>query len=172
MLVFTLSLSAVSLLGGFSAVTVLNPDNYNINIPDESEFPVTADLNISNPSGMFINIPFNLSNAGVYNLNDIVLGFQIRMTYGNASMPLNDTTTIEILNENQDFGDVLHGNTLKANFTATNFVNIPNPVTVDWYRSPHALEFYAGFTFSAWYSLRLYRFTVHIINFSIGYYDG
>ncbi|MFX0177728.1 MAG: hypothetical protein ACFE85_16060 [Candidatus Hodarchaeota archaeon] len=169
LLVFTLSLSAVSLLGGFSAVTVLDPDSYNINIPDESEYPVSADFNISNPSGMFINIPFNISNVGVYDLNDIVLGFQIRMTFGNVSAG-NETTTVEILNENQDFGDVLHGDTLKANFTATNFFNIPDPGTVDWTRSPHALEFYAGFTFSAWYSLRLYRFTVNVANFSIGYY--
>jgi len=171
LLVFSLSLSAVSLLGGFSAVTVLDPDSYNIAIPDESEYPVSANFNISNPSGMFINIPFNISNVGVYNLNEIVIGFQIRMTFGNASTPLNDTTTVEILNENHEFGNIAHGDTLKANFTATNFVNIPDPSTeVDWTRSPYVLEFYAGFTFSAWYSLNLYRFTVHVVNFSIGHY--
>ncbi|MBY9021571.1 MAG: hypothetical protein KGD67_10950, partial [Candidatus Lokiarchaeota archaeon] len=81
LLVFTLSLSAVGFLGGFSAVTILNPDSYNINVPDG---PVTANLNITTPGSMYINLPFNITNAGVYDLTNIEISFQVSMTYGNT----------------------------------------------------------------------------------------
>jgi hypothetical protein len=173
LLVFTLSLSAVSLLGGFSAVTVLDPDSYNINIPDG---PVSANLDISDPNNMNITVPFNISNVGVYDLKEITLGFQIRMTYGNSSTPTNETTTIEIFNKQHEFGDILHGAFLKDDFTGSGsdgfFVStIQQAETeVDWTRTPYAVEFYASFTFSAWYSLNLYKFTVYVANFSLGHF--
>lgn len=173
LLVFTLSLSAVSLLGGFSAVTVLDPDSYNINIPDG---PVIASLDITDPNNMMINVPFNISNVGVYDLKEITLAFQIRMTYGNSSTLTNETTTIEIFNKEENYGDILHGDLLKDNFTGSGgdgfFVStIQQAETeVDWTRTPYPVEFYASFTFGAWYSLNLYKFTVFIVNISLGHF--
>lgn len=173
LLVFTLSLSAVSLLGGFSAVTVLDPESYSINIPDG---PITVNLDITDANNMMITVPFNISNVGVYDLEEITIGFQIQMTFGNSSTPTNETTTIVIFNKEQEYGDIMHGDTLKDNFTGSGsdgfFIStIQQAETeVDWTRTPYAVEFYAGFTFSAWYSLNLYKFTVNIINFSIGHY--
>lgn len=173
LLVFTLSLSAVSLLGGFSAMTILDPNVHNINIPDGD---ITANFNITNPSGMYINIPFNISNSGVYNLTNVQLSFQVDMTYGNALTPSNETTTVRIFDKEQFYGTVAQGDTLKANLIGIGsdgfiFVNLPDPSTeVDWYRKPYPLEFYASLTFSASYSLNLYTFTVNIINFPAGHF--
>ena len=170
LLVFTLSLSAVSFLGGFSAMTIFDPNVNNVNVPDGD---ITANLDITNPSGMFINVPFNISNSGVYDLTKIRLRFQVAMTYDDASTPLNDTTTVRIFDKEQSFGTITQGVTLKANLTGTalDFANLPDPSTeVDWYKVPYALEFYANLTFSASYSLDLYTFTVNIINFTAGHF--
>ncbi len=171
LLVFTLSLSAVSLLGGFSAMTIFDPSVQNINIPDGD---ITSNFDISNPSAMYINVPFNISNTGVYNLTNIALSFQVTMTYGDASTPLNETTTIIIFDKEEVFDTIAQGVTLKENLTGLGsdgfiFANLPDPSTeVDWFRAPYALEFYANLTFSASYSLNLYTFTVNIINFPVG----
>ena len=47
LLVCTLSLSAVSILGGWSAVTILNPEGNDINVPDG---PIIVNPNIGNSS--------------------------------------------------------------------------------------------------------------------------
>ena len=171
LLVFTLSLSAVSLLGGFSAMTIFDPNVNNVNIPDGT---ITANFNITNPSGMFIIVPFNISNSGVYDLTDIQLSFQVAMTY--TSIPLSANITVKIFDKTQFFGDIVQGYTLKANLTGAGsdgfiFANLPDPSTeVDWTRVPYALEFNANLTFSASYSLNLYKFTVNIINFPAGHF--
>ena len=173
LLVFTLSLSAVSLLGGFSAMTIFDPSVQNINIPDGD---ITSNFDISNPSAMYINVPFNISNTGVYNLTNIALSFQVTMTYGDASTPLNETTTVIIFDKEEFIGTIAQGDSLKSNFIGTvsdGFIvaNIPDPLTeVDWYRTPYALEFHASLQFSASYSLNLYTFKVNIINFPAGHY--
>jgi len=171
LLVFTLSLSAVSLLGGFSAMTIFDPNVNNVNIPDGE---ITANFDITDPSGMYINVPFNISNSGVYDLTKIKLSFQVAMTYGDASTPLNETTTVIIFDKEQFFGTIAQGVTLKTNLTGSasdGFIiaNLPDPLTeVDWFRTPNALEFHANLTFSAAYSLNLYTFSVNIIDFPAG----
>ncbi len=164
LLVFTLSLSVVSLLGGWSAVTILNPSSNDINIPDG---PIITNFDIGN-SSMEIIVPFNISNGGVYALSRISLRFQVGMTFGNTSTLLNDTTTVQIFDTLQPYGSVLPGKTLKANYSGTGSLPLSE---VDIYRSPNALEFYANLTFSASYSLNLYTFTVSIIKFSVGNYS-
>jgi hypothetical protein len=172
LLVFTLALSGVSLLGGFSAVTILDPDSYNVNIPDG---PIIANFNITNKSTMSISVPFNITNVGVYDLDDITLGFQIGMIFGNTSKPLNATSNVRIFDKAVDYGSVPHGGVLKDTFSGLGsdgfiFANIPDPSEVDYYRTPYILEFHANFTFSAMYSLQLYKFTVNLINYSLGHY--
>jgi len=173
LLVFTLSLSAVSLLGGYSAMTIFDPSVQNINVPDGE---ITANFDINNPSGMFINVPFNISNPGVYNLTDIQLTIQVTMIYGNALTPLNETTAVRIFYKEQFYGTIVQGDTLKSDLTGSisdGFIiaNLPDTSTeIDWYRTPYALEFFVSLTFSASYSLNLYSFTVNIINFPAGHY--
>jgi len=161
LLVFTLSLSAVSILGGWSAVTMLNPGSNDINIPDGD---ITANIYLGN-SSVEVIVPFNISNAGVYELSNIFIRFQVGMTFGNTSTLNNDTTTVQIFDTPQSYGSVLPGQTLKANYTGTGSLPLSE---VDLFRTPYALEFHANLTFSASYSLNLYTFTVNIINFSLG----
>ncbi|MFX0076146.1 MAG: hypothetical protein ACFE96_11935 [Candidatus Hermodarchaeota archaeon] len=163
LLVFTLSLSAVSILGGWSAVTILNPASDDINIPDG---PIMFNLNVG-LSTLDISIPFNISNGGVYELSDVQIGFQVDMTFGNTSTLNNDTTTVQIFNVLENFGDVLPGQTLKDYINGSGSLPLSE---VDWFRTPYALEFYASLLFRASYSLNLYTFTVAIVNVSIGHY--
>ncbi len=173
LLVFTLSLSAVSLLGGFSAMTIFDPAVQNVKIPDGD---ITSNFDVLNPSSMYINVPYNISNTGVYDLTNITLSFQVFMTYGDASTPLNETTTVIIFDKEEVIGTIAQGTSLKSNFTGTvsdGFVidNLPNLLTeVDWYRTPYVLEFHASLQFSASYSLNLYTFKVNLINFPVGQY--
>jgi len=172
LLVFTLSLSSVSILGGYSAMTIFDPDVHNVKIPDGE---ITSNLDITNPSGMYINVPYNISNSGVYDLTNIELSFQVAMTYGDASTPLNETTTVIIFSKEEIIGTVVHGGSLKSNLVGTGtdgfiIANIPDPSTeVDWTRAPYALEFYVTLTFSAFYSLDLYKFTVNIMDLPVGH---
>jgi len=164
LLVCTLSLSAVSILGGWSAVTILNPDSNDINIPDG---PIIANIDIGNAT-MEIILPFNISNGGVYELSDIFISFQVSMTFGNTSTINNDTTTVQIFDTPHYYGSVLPGQTLKENYNGTGSLPLSE---VDRYRSPNALEFYANLIFRASYSLNLYTFTINIINLSVGNYS-
>ena len=162
LLVFTLSLSAVSILGGWSAVTILNPGSDDINIPDG---PIIANFNIGN-SSMDITVPFNISNGGVYELSYISLKFQVGMTFGNTSKADNSSSTVQIFSKRTSYGSVLPDHTLRANFSGFGILPLSE---VDWLQSP-ALIFHANLTFSASYSLNLYTFTVSIINFTLGQY--
>jgi hypothetical protein len=162
LLVFTLSLSTVSILGGWSAVTILNPEADDINIPDGNIILITN----TTTSSIQITVPFNITNGGVYELSNISIGFQLDMTFGNTSTLNNDTTTVRVFDEFQEFGSVLPGQTLKENFTGSGTLPLSE---VDWYRSP-PLDYYASLIFSASYSLNLYTVTVAIINVSVGSY--
>ena len=171
LLVFTLALSGVSLLGGFSAVTVLDPDSYNVNIPDESSESIQFNFNIYNIPATSITIPFNITNVGVYDLDNIILSFQIGVIFGNASTPTNETTNNLIFDKTVNYGSVPHGQVLKDEFSGLGtdgfiLTNIPEPIEVDINRTPD-LTFHANFTFSAMYSLQLYKFTVNLINYSL-----
>ena len=172
LLVFTLSLSAVGFLGGFSAVTILNPDSYNVNVPDG---PVVANWNITDPSSMQIILPFNITNAGVYDLTNIEISFQVSMTYEDKLLG-NASTTVKIFDKFHDYGTVAHGGFLKSSLNgsgADGFIlpNIPNPANINMDRIPNVLDFHANLTFSASYSLNLYTFTTTIINYSLGHYS-
>jgi len=156
-------------LGGFSAVTILDPKSYNVNVPDG---PIVLNLDITNTSSMQIIVPFNITNAGVYDLTKIELSFQVSMNYGNTLLPGNASTTVKIFDKSQFYGTVAHGGFLKSslNGNATEgflLPNIPPLLNIDWYRTPNILEFRANLTFSASYSLNLYTFTTSIINYPI-----
>ena len=159
-------------MGVFSAVTILDPNSYNVNVPDG---PVVANFNITNPSSMQVILPFNITNAGVYDLTNIEINFHVSMTYGNTLLPGNASTTVKIFDKSHFYGTVAHGGFLKSSLSGNatdGFIipNIPFPVNIDWYRSPYVLDFHANLTFSASYSLNLYTFTTTIINYSIGHF--
>jgi hypothetical protein len=154
----------VSILGGWSAVTILNPEGDDINIPDG---PIVVNPNIGN-SSIQISVPFNITNGGVYELSNIFIGFQLDMNFENSSAG-NASTTVQIFKKFRPYGKVLPGGVLKANFNGAGILPLSE---VNWDRSPHDIYFYASLIFSASYSLNLYTFTVAIVNISLGYYDN
>ncbi len=158
-------------MGGFSAVTILNPDSYNVNVPDG---PIIANFNVSNPSSMQVILPFNITNAGVYDLTNIEISFQVSMTYEDKLLG-NASTTVKIFDKSQIYETVVHGGFLKSSLSGNStdgfiLANIPPLVNINMDRTPHILDFHANLTFSASYSLDLYTFTTTIINYSIGYF--
>jgi hypothetical protein len=164
----------VGLLGGFSAITILDPDSYNVNIPDG---PVNGNFNINYPTELNFTVPFNITNAGVYDLTNVALKFELGMEYGDTTKPLNATSFVKIFDKEVIYGTISHGTFIKRVFSgnATDgflLANLPDPLTeVDWTRGPPALEFFANVTFRSSYSLNLYTFTINLINFPIGVFS-
>jgi hypothetical protein len=149
-------MSVVSILGGFSAVNILqNPAN--ISIPSA---PVTGTLNISNPSGMYLEIPYSLTNTGYFDLTDLSFDLDIFMIYNISRI------RTKILDDSYGFPDIIHGQTQTGIYNATSFIiaNIPSPTKID--SSP--VNFTGDISFRATYSLGLLAFIVNIYNQSFG----
>ena len=141
-LLLTLSLSVVSILGALSAVNIFSESN-NVQIPDGS---VTINL----PSN--ITVPFRITNAGYFDLNNLVIGFELEMTY-------NVTLTQIIYNDHQEFGNILHGTTLARNYTLSEFTLPPGIIN-----DP---TFEANITITGSYSLDLISFEIHLTDIAI-----
>lgn len=141
-LLLTLSLSVVSILGALSAVNIFSESN-NVQIPDGS---VTINL----PSN--ITVPFRITNAGYFDLNNLVIGFELEMTY-------NVTLTQIIYNDHQEFGNILHGTTLARNYTLSEFTLPPGIFT--------GPSFEANITITGSYSLDLISFEIHLTDIAI-----
>ncbi|MEJ2251182.1 MAG: hypothetical protein P8Y70_17975 [Candidatus Lokiarchaeota archaeon] len=157
-LFLTTTMSAVTIVGGISAVNILkNPGN--IAIPSGT---VYGSLNISNPSGMYLEIPYNITNAGYYDLTDLSFRLKIYMIY--------NVTRIKtmIFDETIPFPDVIHGQTLSDTYNATAFIvsNIPDPSKIDFGEN---IDFTGDFTFRATYCLGLLSFVVNIYNQSLSF---
>jgi len=147
-LFLTATMTVVSVLGGLSAVNILNNPN-NIEIPSG---PLSSNINITTPTDeWYISVPFKLTNAGYYDLTNLTIGFDITMD--NATRPPQ-----LIYTDTQSFGDVLHGETLNDNYNASDFI-MP---TI--YLNP---SFTANISISAKYSLGLIYFEVEINNIDI-----
>lgn len=147
-LFLTATMTIVSVLGGLSAVNILNDPN-NIEIPSG---PLVSNIgNTTNPDEWYISVPFELTNAGYYDLTDLKVGFDITMD--NATRP-NQT----IYSEVKYFGNILHGETLNDAYNASNFI------ISDIYYNP---RFWVNISMSAQYSLNLIYFEVELNNIDI-----
>ncbi len=172
----TISVTIVSILGGLSAFIILLDQN-NIGVdPDAAEF----NLDINNATGAIDNIdftlPFNLTNAGYFDMENLELSIQIALNYSHVDYPapgVNTTRQIQIFTKSQNFGTILKGTTGFFNFTGLlvdfNVGVFPNFTTeVDWLRGPPAIEFYANLTISLDYSIGLHSLTIGILNLLVG----
>ncbi len=174
LLILTLSLTGVSILGSMSAFAILeNPDN--VNVPSG---PISANLNISDVNSMYLQVPFNVSNVGFFDLTNLKIEFSIAMIYDHVNLTgtgENVTTSTNIFNKAINFPPIPHGQSYNGLFNAASGdgflpANFPNITTeIDWYKTPHAIEFYADFIFSASYSLDLISFTVKLFNITVGH---
>ncbi|KKN28433.1 hypothetical protein LCGC14_0854340 [marine sediment metagenome] len=177
-LILTTSVTLVTVLGGLSAVLILDPTSENIGIDtDEVDFNIDIDLLGGVVNEFNFTLPFNITNAGYFDLHDLEMRFVMGVRYEHINLTVpgqNDTVTAKIFEKTHIYGTILKGATenyvFKGNFTDFISVNFPDLQTeVNWYRSPQpALEFVANFTVSLVYSLGLHVLAFGGTNQSIG----
>ena len=169
--ILTLSVTVVSILGGMSAFMILlNPDNIGID-------PGEIDINF-NPSPLNISftLPFNLTNAGYFDLENLELKVDLAMNYSHVDYPVlgvNESRVIQIFNKSQNFGTIPKGMTGNFNFTGLfSDFNFPPSFNftsdVDWSIGPPAILFFANFTVSLDYSVGLHSVIIGFINIPLG----
>ena len=174
LLVLTLTMTVVSVLGGMSAALILGDPN-NIKIPSG---PIQSNFDITDVNSMYLRVPFNITNAGYFDLTNLKIDFKISMVYDHVNLTtpgVNTTTSVLIFDKSINFPPILHGTSYDGLFNASSgdgFIgsNFPNATEIDWTRSPIA-EFYSNFSLSASYSLDLISFKVNAYNISVGYYS-
>jgi hypothetical protein len=168
-------MTVVSILGGWSAFLILGDMN-NLQVPSG---PINTNFDITDPDNMYIEVPFNITNAGYFDLTFLRIQFKIAMVYDHINLTTpgeNVTTSALIFDKSIDFPDIRQGTTYSGIFNASSgdgFLsdNFPNATTeIDWYRTPYAIEFYSNFTVSASYSLNLISFSVDTYNVSVGHF--
>ncbi len=139
LLVLTLSLSLVSFLGGLSAVMILSDQN-NVRVPDgEPNGNLTLyDLwsggaKYANFNHVCYEIPFNITNAGYFTLQELKVRLSIGFIYDHIDDPgpgQNKTYFVHIfdreINFDPDLSGIPSGETLKSSFSA--YYNETDPV--------------------------------------------
>lgn len=167
----TLSVTIVGMLGGMSAFMILlNQDNIGVD-------PSEIDINF-NPFPLNINftLPFNLTNAGYFDLEHLEMKIDLAMNYSHVDYPVlgvNESRVIKIFNKSQDFGTILKGTTGNFNYTGLfsdfNFPPSLNMTSdIDWTVGPPAILFIANFTISLDYSIGLHSLTIGLTNIPVG----
>ncbi len=177
-LILTTSVTLVTVLGIMSAGLILDPNSENIGIDtDNVDFNIDIDLMGGSVNEFNFTLPFNITNAGYFDLHDLNMSFVMGVRYEHINLTIpgqNDTVTAKIFEKTHIYGTVLKGTTenyiFLGNFTDLISANFPNLQTeVNWYRSPQsALEFVANFTVSLVYSLGLHILAFGGINQLIG----
>jgi len=163
----SLSVTVVSILGGYSAVLILNPKEENISIDTEnSQFEGLSDFIYGTGDEINFSLPFNFTNAGYFDLENFHFKLEIALNYSHVDNP-NETIETEIFNQRQYFGDIPQGEARSFVFFAdeTDFLieNFPNATTeINWFRGPPALLFYANFTVSLDYSIGLHSIRIGV----------
>jgi hypothetical protein len=167
----TISVTFVSVLGGMSAFLILgNPNNIGIN-PSEMDM----NFNIS-PLDINFTLPFNLTNAGYFDLENLKLRLDLAMNFSQVDYPtpgVNQSRVIKIFDKTHNFGTILKGETGNFNITGLfsdfyfpSWFNMTSDV-VDWTVGPPAIIFFANFTISLDYTLGLHSLTIGILNIPV-----
>lgn len=174
-LILTLSVTMVSIFGGLSAVMILsNPDNIGI---DTGNADLNIDYDIGGINDINFTLPFNITNAGFFNLEDLKINVGIWLEYWHVNLTIpgvNSSNIVKIFDKTTEFGNIKKGATLRDNYTGTysDFTTsaFPAPIDFDFTKDPDMI-FYANFTMSLKYSLELHSITLGIYNISVGEYN-
>ena len=169
----TLSVTVVSILGGMSAVMILsNPDNIGI---DTANADFNLDIDEFGVHDINFTLPFNVTNAGYFDIENFQLRVELSMNYSHVDYPIpgvNGTRTVKIFEKAENFGTVPKGLTRYFNFTGdySEFLigNFPNITYIDVFKAPPILEFYANFTISLDYSLGMHSVSVYVPDIKVG----
>lgn len=169
----TLSVTVVSILGGFSAFLILsNRDNIQPDL-DNAEINLYINNSTFEIENINFSLPFKLNNTGYFDLENLEIGIQLFLNYSHIDGMMNDTKVVKILDKTQNFGDIPKGVIGNFTFVGENssfiYSNFPNPITeINWLRGPPALEFYANFTVSLDYSIGMHSLSITILNIFVG----
>ena len=177
-LVLTVSVTVVSFLGGLSAIMILaNQDNIGIDT-DNVDFNLDYNETTGVINDINFNLPFNVTNAGFFDLEDLKLGLQIGFEYAHINLTgtgENISQTVKIFDKISSFATIKKGKTLYGNYTGiySDFApflgSLPDIADIDLTRVP-IFNFYANFTISLTYSLGLHSITLGINNITLGEY--
>ncbi|MFX1478939.1 MAG: hypothetical protein ACFFCI_12480, partial [Promethearchaeota archaeon] len=167
----TLSVTLVSFLGGLSAILILGDfdDNIQFDISD-AEFNLDINATTFRIKNVNFSLPFNLTNAGYFDMENLKLGIDIALNY--SSKPdLNQTKLVKIFNITQNFDPIPQGEKGIFVFIGTNssflYNNFPDPSEINKLYGPPALVFYANFTISLDYSLGMHSITIKALNVKV-----
>ncbi|MEE9377579.1 MAG: hypothetical protein V3V33_06040 [Candidatus Lokiarchaeia archaeon] len=172
----TISITLVSILGGLSAVLILTtPDTIEVDT-DNADFDLQINTTTFVIEDFNFTLPFNLTNTGYFDLENLNLTINLEMNYNHVDYPtpgVNTTRQVQIFTKSEIFGTIPKGT--KGTFTFTgdlsnfNIGVLPNFTTeVDWYRGPPAIEFYANLIISLDYSIGLHAITIGILDLQVG----
>jgi len=171
----TLSVTIVSFLGGLSAILILGNFNENIQVDySGAEFNLNINATTYRIENVNFSLPFNLTNAGYFDIENLELGIEIALNY--SSKPdLNETRLVKIFNITQNFGTIPQGATGNYIFFGGNSTflhqRFPDPVTeINWLYGPPILVFYANFTITLDYSLGMHSLSIRALNIKVGEY--
>jgi len=169
----TLSVTIVSILGGMSAVMILtNPNNIGI---DTANADFNLDYDLGGLHDANFTLPFNITNAGYFDIENFQLSVELAMNYSHVDYPtpgVNGTKTVKIFEKSQNFGTIPKGLTGNFNFTGLfgDFLagNFPNMSDIDVFKPLPLLEFYANFTISLDYSLGMHSISIYVRDLQVG----
>ncbi|MGV9203554.1 MAG: hypothetical protein ACOC44_05960 [Promethearchaeia archaeon] len=172
LILLTSSTSIVSFFGGYSAVLILSNDE-NIQVPDgeiQFDFPVFDENFTDNAENITVVIPFKITNAGFFNLEDLVIEMVIDFVYEDKT-DNNKTKRIKIFEKPPvEFETIEAGETYKDEYNAdeTDFAIEELNKTISEINADGPLEFLADISLSAKYSLKLLSFQVTLTDVPIG----
>jgi len=171
----TLSVTMVSILGGLSAVLIIKDYEDNIQIDfDNAEFNLYVNITTLKIENINFSLPFKLNNTGFFDIENLELELELFLNYS-AISEMNDTKSVKILNKTQNLGDIQSGEIGDFVFFGENssfiYPNFPAVLDINWFRVPHALEFYANFTVSLDYSIGMHSLSITILNTKVGDYS-
>ena len=169
----TISVTVVSILGGLSAVLILsNPNNIGIDT-DNAEFNIQINNSTYEIENLDFTLPFNLTNAGYFDLENLKLSIDMAMNYTEVDYPspgVNETRIRAIFSKTQLFGNIAKGTTRNFVFTGdfADFENLPNATEIDWYAGPPDIQFFANLTISLDYSIGMHSLTIGLLQLPVG----
>ena len=147
-------------------------DNIGLGIDDAE---LNLDYDLAGFHGGNFSLPFNITNAGYFDLENLEFSLLISINYSHIDYPIsgsNETRNVIVFDKSENFGSIPKGQTGVFNFTAdsSDFIaaNFPDPLDVNYLRGPPIFEFYANITISLDYSLGMHQLSISIINLLIG----
>ncbi|MFO8017936.1 MAG: hypothetical protein R6U96_04830 [Promethearchaeia archaeon] len=166
-------MSIVSFLGGYSAVMILSEEE-NIQVPEHGEeiefsFPDLGENFTDEAENISIILPFRITNAGFFNLDDLSVEMIIDLQYEDKT-DNNKTKRLKIFEKPINFGSIEAGKTYQDDFLAdeNDFDIVKLNDTIPKINEDGPLDFLADISLSAKYSLKLLSFRVTLTDVEIG----